>query len=147
MTSSEIDELFTSEVETVLNNKKLLIIDDQPGVRQMLQEVFMAENMDVLLAASGREAFEVLQKQEPDLILLDMKMPEMTGVEFLQQLRAKDINYPVILMSAYGEHEINQEKEEIGILEHVTKPFDLQEIINAVNRAFSTKDAGSKVRK
>ncbi|PTM56787.1 two-component system response regulator (stage 0 sporulation protein F) [Desmospora activa DSM 45169] len=117
-----------------LSDKKLLIVDDQYGIRVLLKEVFSREGLEVLQAANGKVALEIIQTEPPDLILLDMKMPGMDGLELLRHLKKEPLNIKVIMMTAYGELDMVEEATKLGALAHFTKPFDIEELRSEVLR-------------
>lgn len=84
-------------------------------------------------AANGPTALEIVKQESPDLILLDMKIPGMDGLEILRNLRKMGAESKVIMMTAYGELDLIQEAMEMGALAHFTKPFDIDELRQAVN--------------
>lgn len=106
----------------------ILIVDDQLGVRKLLFEALKEEFREVLTASGGIEAMEIVQKVSPDLVVMDMKMPRMNGLEVLKNLRDMGFDNPVIMMTAYGELEIVSEAAKMGVSRHITKPFDLQDL-------------------
>lgn len=108
--------------------KKILIVDDQLGIRLLLTELFKKEGYETAQAANGAEALDYLQKVRPDLVLLDMKIPGMDGLEILRRIREIDKTLKVIMMTAYGELDMIQEAKDLGALKHFTKPFDINEI-------------------
>ncbi len=110
----------------------ILVTDDQAGVRKLLYEVFSRDGFTVLTAADGQEALRVLQTEVPDLILLDVKMPGLGGLETLRQMRARDLDTCVILMTAYGETEVVAEAMKLGAVKHIAKPFDLNQLRQTV---------------
>ena len=107
---------------------KILVVDDQPGVRRLLQEVLRSAGYQVETASSGFEALSMLPQVTPDLILLDMKMPGMDGLETLRIIRETDQNVRVIVMTAYGELEILSKAHHMGIVGNFIKPFDIEEL-------------------
>lgn len=113
-------------------SNKLLIVDDQYGIRILLNEVFNREGYTTFQAASGVQALEIVQKHSPDLVLLDMKIPGMDGIEILKRLKAIDQSIQVIIMTAYGELDMIQEAKELGAISHFAKPFDIDEMRAAV---------------
>lgn len=116
---------------------KLLVVDDQMGVRRLLFEAFNEEGYQVELAGSGHEALEKVRKTAPDIILMDMKMPGMNGLETLHEIKKVDDTVPVVMMTAYGELEIVAEAMKLGIKEYVTKPFDINELRGLVKKVIA----------
>ena len=113
--------------------RKILIIDDQPGIRLLLNEVFKKEGYAPLLAANGTEALKIAEEEQVDCVLLDMKIPGMNGLEILQHLKAKNERMPVIMMTAYGEQELIDEAMKLGASNYFTKPFNIFEVLGEVN--------------
>ena len=107
---------------------KILIVDDQLGVRRLLFETFREDQHEVEMAANGEEAVLLLKSFKPDLILMDMKMPGINGIESLRQIRALDHQVGVIMMTAYGDAQNMEQAKELGILHYLSKPFDLFEL-------------------
>jgi two-component system, response regulator, stage 0 sporulation protein F len=116
---------------------KVLVVDDQFGIRVLLQEVLQREGFEVFQAPNGQTALEIVQKHQPDLILLDMKIPGMDGLEILRNIRKLELDTKVIMMTAYGELDLIQEAMEMGALAHFTKPFDIDELRQAVKAQLS----------
>lgn len=117
-----------------MDPKKVLIVDDQYGIRLLLKEVFAKDNIQIYQASNGKQALEVIQHEQPDLILLDMKMPGMDGIELLRRLRRLNTRAKVIMMTAYGELDMVEEASELGASAHFTKPFDIEELRSEVMR-------------
>ena len=107
---------------------KILVVDDQFGVRRLLFETFREDQHEVEMAANGAEAIQLLIDFKPDLILMDMKMPGMNGIETLEQIRAVDHRVGVIMMTAYGDTQNMEQAKDLGILYYMGKPFDLYEL-------------------
>lgn len=119
--------------ELYLLEKKILIVDDQFGIRVLLQEVLQREGYAIFQAPNGPTALELVRTENPDLVLLDMKIPGMDGLEILRNIRKLELDTKVIMMTAYGELDLIQEAMEMGALAHFTKPFDIDELRQAVN--------------
>ncbi|MGG1519831.1 response regulator [Paenibacillus oryzisoli] len=113
--------------------KKVLIVDDQNGIRVLLMEVFSNEGYDTYQASNGKLALEIVNHVSPDLILLDMKIPGMDGLDILKHVKAIDPSIKVIMMTAYGELDMIKEATDLGAIMHFTKPFDIDELRMAVN--------------
>ncbi|CAH1226132.1 Sporulation initiation phosphotransferase F [Paenibacillus auburnensis] len=118
---------------------KVLIVDDQNGIRILLMEVFNSEGYTTYQAANGKTAIEIVQKESPDLVLLDMKIPGMDGLEILKHLKEINPAIKVIMMTAYGELDMIKEATKLGALMHFTKPFDIDEMRVAVNMHLQDK--------
>ncbi|WP_067624466.1 response regulator [Alicyclobacillus acidiphilus] len=117
---------------------KVLVVDDQFGIRVLLQEVLQREGYEVFQAPNGETALEIVQRDDPDLILLDMKIPGMDGLEILRNIRKLDVDTKVIMMTAYGELDLIHEAMEMGAIAHFTKPFDIDELRKAVKEQLET---------
>lgn len=113
--------------------RKLLIVDDQIGIRMLLLEVFSTEGYETFQAANGTKALQIVKESVPDLVLLDMKIPGMDGLEILKRIKQMHKDIKVIMMTAYGELEMINEAKESGALMHFTKPFDIDELRLVVN--------------
>mgnify|MGYP001183609222 FL=1 len=116
-----------------MDRKKLLIVDDQAGIRILLTEVFGAEGYETFQAANGKDALAIVREHAPDLVLLDMKIPGMDGLEILKQIKEINKDIKVIMMTAYGELDIIRQATELGALMNFTKPFDIDELRIAVS--------------
>ncbi|AKP48849.1 MULTISPECIES: response regulator [Bacillus] len=117
--------------------EKILIVDDQFGIRILLNEVLQKEGYETYQASNGAQALEIVDRYSPDLVLLDMKIPGMDGIEILKRMKQKDPDIRVIIMTAYGELDMIQEAKELGVLTHFAKPFDIDDIRNAVKQYIS----------
>ncbi|MEH7118320.1 response regulator [Neobacillus vireti] len=119
--------------------EKILIVDDQFGIRILLNEVFQKEGYQTFQAANGVQALEIVTKHQPDLVLLDMKIPGMDGIEILKRMKVIDPEIRVIIMTAYGELDMIQEAKDLGALTHFAKPFDIDDIRAAVRKHIPQK--------
>ncbi|WP_339060850.1 response regulator [Tepidibacillus marianensis] len=111
-----------------MKDKKVLIVDDQFGIRVLLYEVFGKEGYQTFQAANGKEALQIVQNGSPDIVLLDMKIPGMDGLEILKRIKKIDRNIKVIMMTAYGELDMINEATKLGAITHITKPFDIDQV-------------------
>jgi two-component system response regulator (stage 0 sporulation protein F) len=118
---------------------KILIVDDQFGIRILLNEVFQKEGYQTFQAANGVQALDIVKKHDPDLVLLDMKIPGMDGIEILKRMKVLDPDIRVIIMTAYGELDMIQEAKNLGALTHFAKPFDIDDIRAAVRKHIPQK--------
>ncbi|KIL38607.1 CheY-like receiver protein [Gordoniibacillus kamchatkensis] len=113
--------------------RKVLIVDDQNGIRVLLMEVFSNEGYDTYQASNGKLALEIVRNVTPDLVLLDMKIPGMDGLDILKHIKSMNPAIKVIMMTAYGELDMIKEATDLGAIMHFTKPFDIDELRMAVN--------------
>jgi len=114
--------------------KHLLIVDDQYGIRSLLSELFMKDGYETWTAATGEEALEIVQNEKIDLILLDIKIPGMDGIDILQQINKMKKDVKVIMMTAYGELNLLGEAMKKGAVAYFLKPFDINEIRQKVKK-------------
>jgi two-component system response regulator (stage 0 sporulation protein F) len=121
-----------------VERSKILIVDDQAGIRMLLDEVLSHEGYHTLQASNGKLALEIVRNDNPDLVLLDMKIPGMDGLDILKHIKALNDAVKVIMMTAYGELDIMKEAIEFGAAMHFTKPFDIDELILAIHQQLST---------
>ncbi|MFP7298576.1 response regulator [Neobacillus niacini] len=119
--------------------EKILIVDDQFGIRILLNEVFSKEGYQTFQAANGIQALDIVTKHDPDLVLLDMKIPGMDGIEILKRMKVIDPDIRVIIMTAYGELDMIQEAKNLGAITHFAKPFDIDDIRAAVRKHIPQK--------
>lgn len=115
----------------------LLIIDDDPVILEMLETFMITEGFRVSVAPNAKEAFRILENQKFDVILTDLMMPEMTGLEFLKETLSMGIKIPIIIMTAYGTITTAVEAMKSGAFDYITKPFNLTELLIIVKRAIS----------
>lgn len=110
----------------------MLIVDDQFGIRVLLFEVFGKEGYQTYQAANGKEALQIVQQVSPDIVLLDMKIPGMDGLEILKRIKKMNHDIKVIMMTAYGELDMINEATKLGAITHITKPFDIDQLRSLV---------------
>ncbi|TET05853.1 MAG: sigma-54-dependent Fis family transcriptional regulator, partial [Candidatus Atribacteria bacterium] len=115
--------------------RKILVIDDEQNIRRMLTRVLSPEGFIVKEAVNGLEALKRLQEENYSLVLLDLRMPVLNGIDTLKKIREYDINLPVIMMSAYGSIPEAVEAIKLGALDYLIKPFDIEELKIIVSRA------------
>src|SRR5947209_15835248 len=114
---------------------KLLIVDDEQGMRPLLSIVFGREGHDVRVAENGRRALELLRDQPADLIVSDVKMPDMNGIELLRAARASSPEVAVVLMTAFATVDTARKAFKLGADDFITKPFDVEELKFIVAKA------------
>ena len=111
---------------------KLLIVDDETDVRDFAKHFFIKRNIEVSIAGGGREALNIIETQKPDLVLLDIRMEEMTGMEVLRQLRTQKNNVKVIMVTGVEDEETLKEANSLGAKGYIHKPLVLEELEKVV---------------
>ena len=104
---------------------KLLVVDDEIALCDLLRHFFIKQGYRVVMATSGTEALAQVTKEQPDLMLLDVKMPKMSGIEVLKQMRARGDEVKVVMVSATRDDVTINEAKRLGAIDYVTKPFHL----------------------
>ena len=112
----------------------ILVIDDEPGIRDLLDTFLSGKGYDVILADSGQKGLEVFRRARPDAVVLDLKMPGMDGLTVLQEIRRLNPTQPVIILTGAGTPESEQQIRELGVTEYVEKHFSLQLLGDALKR-------------
>ena len=129
------------------SRRKILIVDDENPIRELLRLYFEKEQFEVLEAENGAQAMTIFEEKKPDIIILDIMMPIMDGLEVCQQIRKNDMT-PLILLTAKGEDEDRILGLEIGADDYITKPFNPREVVaraKAVLRRTPRNDISSEI--
>ncbi|MCP3033199.1 response regulator [Halobacillus sp. A1] len=104
---------------------KVLIVDDQPGIRMLLEELLKGDGYEIITAKTGKQACEEVTKHNPDLILMDYRLPTMSGGEVLEYLHGQEYHKPVLIMTGLSPKSIADEAEYPFVKEIISKPFDI----------------------
>jgi two-component system, NtrC family, nitrogen regulation response regulator NtrX len=126
--------IFLTFVENRYNMSKILVVDDEKSIRNTLREILTYEKYDVSDADSGITALEMLKQAEYDVILLDIKMPQMDGLEVLEHILA-EYEAPVIMISGHGTIETAVEALKKGAFDYIAKPLDLNRLLVTIRNA------------
>ncbi|GEN82232.1 alkaline phosphatase synthesis transcriptional regulatory protein PhoP [Sporosarcina luteola] len=111
---------------------KILIVDDEQPIRTLLDYNLKQSNFETVMASDGEQAILQVEDEKPDLILLDLMLPKMDGIEVCKALRSRNINTPIIMLTAKGEEPDKVLGLEIGADDYMTKPFSPREVIARV---------------
>ena len=122
------------------NMAKVLVIDDEQGIRHLLDTLLRRKGYTVVLADGGRKGLELFRRERPDAVVLDLKMPEMDGIAVLQQLRSVDHTLPVIVLTGAGTPEIERQVNALGMTEFIEKEFSMHRLGEALKRLIKTPD-------
>ncbi len=115
--------------------KKILVVDDQPSVRELLAEFLEGEKYSVKVALDGYDALRKIEKSSFDVVITDIRMPGMNGIEFVSELRERNIKTKIITMSGESSCSPELRIEEINNLDSdifLEKPFDLQNLLKTI---------------
>lgn len=115
--------------------KTVLVVDDEKSVRDSLKMILEYEKYTVALAENGQEALEYLRVRNPDLVLLDVKMPGLDGIEVLQEIRSRNTTLPVIMISGHGTIETAVEATKLGAYDFLQKPLDREKVLITIRNA------------
>src|ERR1700691_4188271 len=107
---------------------KLLIVDDESDIREFARNFFKKRKIEVFVASGGRQALDLISGEKPDLVLLDVRMEEMTGIEVLRELRKGNPSVKVIMVSGVEDEETIKEANSLGVIGYIHKPFILEEL-------------------
>jgi len=131
----------------VEEKKLILVADDDQSIRGLLQNLLEGEGFRTAEVKSGREVIPAINKLRPDLVMMDVRMPGMSGLEVLEQMKRLHIeDVPVLTMTAYGTSNIAIEAIQRGAYDYVTKPFALDDLLMTVNRTLDHRALALRVR-
>jgi DNA-binding NtrC family response regulator len=120
---------------TRLEGSSILIADDDEPIRDLLRDILEPEGASIRVASSGKEALAEIEVEEPDVAICDVRMPPPDGLAVLQQLRSKNIDTPVLIITAQSSSTKTIEAMQLGAYDYISKPFDPDEILLTVQRA------------
>lgn len=115
--------------------KKILLVDDEPNIIMSLEYTFKKNNFQVFIARDGQEALEILKTEQPDLIILDIMMPNVDGYATIEAVRKEEklSNCKVIFLSAKNKESDIEKGMRLGANAYMTKPFSIKKLIEQVN--------------
>ncbi len=123
---------------------KILIIDDEPDLCAQFAKIFQSEGHTVLKATSGRQGITIAKKSQPELIFLDLKMPQMDGITTLKYLRQVAKGAEIVVLTGVGTLKTAQEAMKLGAYDYTTKPFDLDLIRQLIQEALANRVSFSR---
>jgi DNA-binding NtrC family response regulator len=129
-----------------MKRRKVLVIDDDASLRRVMEMQLEEIGCDVLAVASGKEALGVLEEVTPDLVITDLRIPGMSGMDILKSIRADHPELTVIMVTAYGTVKTAVEAMKAGAYDYLTKPIDYDELTLVVNRALEHQQLLEEVR-
>lgn len=129
----------------MIRKKKILVVDDEPASRLNIRDLLGFGEFTVEEAENGEQALSLITKNAYDLVLLDIRMPSMDGLTALKEIVRKKPNLPVLVFTAFGTSAKAIEAMKLGAFDYVTKPFDIDEILETVKRALRYKELQAEV--
>ena len=120
--------------------KKIMIVDDEENLLVLIRDLLDSEDFDIVTASNGRECLNNIEKERPDLLILDIMMPGMKGTDVAKKIRAnpKTKKTKIVFLTILKSREINYHTlEKLNIVDYITKPFDNQDLIRRINWAIS----------
>jgi DNA-binding response OmpR family regulator len=112
----------------------ILVVDDERLICDLLRSVLAGHGHEVLMAMNGREGLELFKKHRPRFTLLDLRMPEMNGIEVLKQIRAIDPQAAVLILTAWGSDALEQQARQLGVVDFLSKGLSLDVLVDAMER-------------
>jgi len=138
----EKEELTYKDLHAQLDRRRILVIDDEPTVRESCIRIFHERGYDVETAASAKEGLERAMRGYFDCALIDLKLPDMDGMEIVRSTREKRSSMPVLIITGYGTDDSAAEATRLGVSAYLNKPFTPDELAEAVENAI--QDVGQK---
>lgn len=120
-----------------MEKKKILVVDDQKNAREGLTQLLIKEGYDVVAAVTGDVALNKIEKQNFDLIITDLKMPKISGIDILKKIIEKKLYIGVIIVTAYGEVNSYLSAMTLGAFEYLNKPIKIDELRLVINKALN----------
>lgn len=120
-----------------ISGKTILIVDDSYINRQLIVGFLIGIDVNIIEAGNGQEALDILTGTIPDLILLDLIMPEMDGFEFLEILKVKNYKIPIIVLTAYLRETTYQRCMDLGVDGYLNKPYKMNTLLNLINKVLN----------
>jgi DNA-binding NarL/FixJ family response regulator len=118
--------------------KKILIVDDEDDFRDIIKDILIDEGFSPVESPSGSNALEMFKKYPFDAVLLDLRMPEMDGIETMKELRKMNSRIPIIILTAFGDIPTAVEAVKLGAYDFITKPPEFDKLIPVIRRAVET---------
>jgi two-component system KDP operon response regulator KdpE len=113
-----------------MSGARILVVDDEPEITRALRSILTAHGFEPILAATGEEGMDLLESRRPDLVLLDLVLPGIDGLEVCRRIREeRQLDVPIIVLSAHGEEESKVKALDLGADDFLTKPFGVKELL------------------
>ncbi|MGB2765362.1 MAG: sigma-54 dependent transcriptional regulator [Candidatus Aminicenantaceae bacterium] len=137
-------EMMVGEKREIPAKAKILIIDDEKDIRWLFSKILTAEGYQVLTALNGQTGISIIKKEKPDLVILDLKLPGMDGIEILREIRRFDKDLCVIILTGYKDVKSAVEAMKLGAYDYLAKPVDIEKLKTHINNALITQSLTHK---
>ncbi len=128
-----------------MGQKSILVADDDASIRSLLRQLLTDEGYSITEAATGNEVVAQVGESSPDLVIMDVRMPELNGIDALPKVKAASPKTAVLIMTAFGSSRFAIDAMQLGAFDYITKPFELDKIAHTVKRAFDYQDLAQEV--
>jgi len=129
------------------DNPLILVVDDEPDIRELIKDILEDENYEVRIAADGQEAQQIFNEQQPDLILLDIWMPDIDGISLLKEFKQQNKNVTIVMMSGHGTIETAVEATRLGASDFIEKPLSTAKLLRGVEQALENRAKQASIQK
>ena len=126
--------------------KTILVVDDECVIRDLFKRILIRDGYRVCTASEGLRALKVAGTVHPDLVLLDMRMPGIDGVETMRRLKCMKPPMAIVMITGYGTKELAQQAMKLGAHDYITKPFDIQTVREIISKCFELSNLSREVR-
>ncbi|MFC1782066.1 response regulator [Planctomycetota bacterium] len=129
------EEMSYQDLHKQLDRRRILVIDDEPTILESCKRIFAERDFDVETAASAKEGLERAMRGYFDCALIDLKLPDMDGMEIIRNTREKRSSMPVLIITGYGTDDSAAEASRLGVSAYINKPFTPEQLVEAVENA------------
>ena len=130
--------------KTCLPTGKILVIDDELDLLSLLMGVLTDEGYQAFSAANGADGVRLNELENPDLIILDLRMPEMDGIETLRNIRKQDDKVKVVILTGYGSPDTIRDAADLNVSEYLSKPFDNEQLLRVISETIGGQTGEQK---
>jgi two-component system NtrC family sensor kinase len=120
-----------------MSGEKVLIIDDSEALRSLLESILPFGGYEAICAGTGEQGLRLVLEVQPDVIMTDLELPDITGLELLEELNRQGVAIPTIMMTAYGSEGVAAQALKLGVRDYLVKPFTTEEVLDAIERVLS----------
>jgi two-component system response regulator (stage 0 sporulation protein F) len=124
-------------MDIALKSPKIVVIEDDQDLQHLISLMLVREGYQVFCASNGPDGIRLNEQENPDLILLDLRMPGMDGIETLRQIRQSDEQVLVVILTGYGSPDTIREAADLNVSEYLSKPFATSDLVGIISKALT----------